>query len=160
MVESLPSPMRKGDMKPLKIDMGDLKGYLSNSRQKKRGDRSGAQTQEGFYKESSLQQDSIIASEYDNVNQYAKMHRQSVQAHVEPFNLPGGVYNKGRRILFQGTGKILMPHDRILESFSSQRVSNKSIVGNDSILISARSTKVIKDSRHSRAASQMHILTG
>ena len=94
--------MKKGDMKPLNVDMRELSNYLSNSRRKKRGDRPGAQTSEGFYKEDSPEahQDSIIASEYDNMNQYAQMHKQSVQAHIEPFNLPGGVYNKGRRILF------------------------------------------------------------
>ena len=79
MMESLPSPLKNGDMKPLKIEMGDLSNYLTSSRQKKRGtDRAGAKTSEGFYPSAVPVQDSIIASEYDNMNEYAKMHRQSI----------------------------------------------------------------------------------
>jgi hypothetical protein len=93
---------------------------------------------------------------------YARIHRESANAHIEPFNLPGGIYNNGRRILFQATGKILMPHDRILESFQTQNHTNRSFVGHDSVLISerTRSTKNFKGSRHSRAATQMQIIKG
>lgn len=64
-------------MKPLKVEMGELNNYLSGSHHKKRGDRSGAKTQEGFYKANNSNhspdqhQDSILTSEYDNMNQYA-----------------------------------------------------------------------------------------
>jgi hypothetical protein len=94
--DHLPSPLKKEDLKPIKVELIKLTEFISNRSHSKNSDHLGNKTQEGFYKPL----DSIIASEYENVSDYARLHRESANAHVEPFNLPGGVYNNGRRILF------------------------------------------------------------
>ena len=45
---------------------------------------------------------SLIASEYENMSEYAKMQRDSLQTRIGIHKIPGGVYNNGKRIMFKG----------------------------------------------------------
>jgi hypothetical protein len=62
-----------------------------------------------------LKEESIIISEYENMSEFAKIQkyqRESLtgQANELPFQ---GIYNNGKRILFQGTGATVLHHDNI-----------------------------------------------
>lgn len=97
-------------------------------------DRSGAKTAQGHtvrdsYDKKGTHRDrntsSLIASEYENMSEYAKYHRDQINTRVVSHRIPAGVYNNGKRIMFKGMGKTILPHDHHIEMIDNGQISSR-----------------------------------